>query len=263
MTAVLRAELIKLTRPRILIATAVAVLIAAAIATVVVFLSAADAGSAPRGRGTDLATLAGAGGATEAFSVGMSLMGFFAFVLFTVNWAAEFSQGTFRTVLMKHPGRLSLLAGKLLGLLAFAAAVLLASLAAVWCWSLVMASIRDVPTDAWFSLAGLREAAGNYANALFGAAAWASFGMALAMALRSTPLALAAGIAWAGPFEHITQQAWGAVSGWYPGLLLEAFVVGGTSDVSYVRALTLLVAYGTLAVSVAALSFARRDITAT
>ena len=99
-------------------------------------------------------------------------------------------------------------------------------------------------------------------TALFGVAAWASLGMAVAVFVRSIPVALAIGIVWSGPFEHLLQDAWTAASQWFPGLLLEALAVGGTAEVSSGRALTLVSLYVAAAVSAAAFVFARRDITA-
>ena len=255
------AEISKLARRRILGATAVIVLLASFLATTVVFLSAANAPEAAPERGTTLAALSGAGGGTEAFSIALSFIGVFVFVVFIANWTGEFSQGTLRTLLMRQPGRFSALAGKLGALLVFAAGVLLVAEAATWAMSLAFAPSQDVSTDAWFGLEAIGDAARNYRDALVGVAAWACFGMMLAVLLRSTPIALGVGIVWAGPFEHLTQNAWTAVSGWYPGLLLEALAVGGTDDASYGRALALLAAYVALAVTVATVSFARRDVT--
>ena len=65
-----------------------------------------------------------------------------------------------------------------------------------------------------------------------GSAGYALLGMAVAVLVRSVPVALAIGIAWAGPFEHLLQDAWDPAQRFFPGLLLEAFVAGGTSDVS-------------------------------
>ena len=113
MTNVIRAELLKLTRPRILIGTFVAVLIAAVVATSVTVFSVEATDGPAAGRGVSLGELAASGGGTEAFSLGMSFSGFFVFVTLAANWASEFSQGTFRTLLMKQPRRTYLLAGKL------------------------------------------------------------------------------------------------------------------------------------------------------
>ena len=255
----LQAEVFKLTRPRILAAAAAAIAIAVAIATSVTFLAART--TDPIGRAPTLQSLAEAGGGTDAFSLGVSFLGFFSFVVFIANWTGEFSQGTFRTLLMREPNRIAVLGGKLVALVGLVAAMLLAGVAVTWAVSIPFAAAKDIDTGAWFSAGALGEAARDYGLALFGIAAWAVFGMALAVIVRSTPIALGIGIAWAGPFEHLTQQAFHAVSGWYPGLLLEAVAVGGTDDASLARALPLLMLYMAIAAAAGVWSFTRRDVT--
>ena len=82
----------------------------------------------------------------------------------------------------------------------------------------------------------------------------------VAVLLRSVPLALAVGIAWAGPFEHLLQNAWTTAGRVFPGLLLEAFVAGGTPEVSPTRALVLVAAYAAVAAAAGVAVFARRDV---
>jgi ABC-2 type transport system permease protein len=235
------------------------VVAAAVLATVIVFLSAEASGEPSPERGTTIRELSGAGGGTEGFSTALSFGGFFVFVLILANWAAEFSQGTFRTLLMKEPRRASLLAGKLAAQLVFAAGLLLLALAATWPVSLALAPSRDVSTSEWFTREALGAAVGDYGKALIWVTAWSCFGMTLAVLIRSIPLALAIGIGWFGPFEHITDAAWNAVS-WYPGLLLERLALGGTDEVSFARAVALVAVYAAVAVTVSMVSFARRDV---
>jgi ABC-2 type transport system permease protein len=247
MTSVIRAELTKLTRRRVLIAAPVAAAAFAAVATIAVFLSAQPAGGRAPGRATTIEELASAGGATHAFATGASFIGLLVFATIIANVTGEFSQGTFRTLLMREPGRIRLLAGKMTALLLFAAVVLLGA---------------EALTVQWFTLTSLGEAAGDYARSLSVVGGWALLGMALGMVVRSTPVALGIGVAWAGPFEHLFQDAWSAASRWFPGLLLEALAVGGTEDVSFGRAAALLGAYVVVAAGAAVALFARRDVTA-
>jgi hypothetical protein len=256
-----KAELVKLRRRRVAVAAAVSALAFAVLAAVIVFLSATAPGAPGNERGATVDSLAQAGGATEAFSIGASFAGILVLVLFIANFAGEFSQGTFRTLLMRQPRRAGLLAGKMLALLAFAAVGLaLAELLTVAA-SAAMAPTQDISTASWFGADGLGAAAGDYARALFGVAAWGSLGMALAIFVRSIPVALAIGIVWSGPFEHLLEDAWNAAGQWFPGLLLEAVAAGGTADVSITRALTLVAVYVAVAVTAAAIVFSRRDVT--
>jgi ABC-type transport system involved in multi-copper enzyme maturation permease subunit len=263
MTAMFKAELLKLRRRRVAVAVALTTIAFAAIATAGVFLSATEAGApgAPQ-RGATVESLSHAGGATAAFAIGASFAGILVLVLFIANVAGEFSQGTFRTLLMRQPRRVALLGGKMIALLAFVAIVLLVAEVLTVAASAAIAPSQDIATSSWFTLDGLGEAAGDYATALVGVSAWACLGMALAIFVRSIPVALAIGIVWSGPFEHLLEDAWASASQWFPGLLLESLAAGGTDSVSLGRALVLVGLYVAAAVIASGLVFARRDVTA-
>jgi hypothetical protein len=125
----------------------------------------------------------------------------------------------------------------------------------------LLAPSQDVATSEWISPAALGAALADYAAVLFWITCYALLGMTVAVLVRSVPLALGIGIAWAGPVEHIVQDAWTIADGLFPGLLLEAFVAGGTSEVSASRAFQTVTLYLLVAAAIAATSFARRDIT--
>jgi ABC-2 type transport system permease protein len=256
-----KAELLKLRRRRVAVVAAVGALAFAAIASTAVFLSATGTAE-PRDRGATIESLSQAGGATEAFALGVSFTGLVVLVLFIANFAGEFSQGTIRTLLMRQPRRLGLLAGKMAALLTFVAGVLLLAEVLTVAASAVIAPSQDVAMGAWFGLDGLGQAAGDYATALLGVVSWALLGMAIAVFVRSIPVALGIGIVWAGPFEHIIQDSWTSADRWFPGLLLESLAVGGTDEVAFGRALALVAVYVAIAASAAAVVFARRDVTA-
>lgn len=263
MTRTFKAELLKLRRRRILLAATLGALAFAVITTIAVLLSAESAGGRPIGRGgATIESLGEPGGAVEAFSTGASFVGILVLVLFVANFAGEFSQGTFRTLLMRQPRRIGLLAGKMAALLVFVAGVLaLAELLSV-CMSLAFAPTQDISTGSWLSLDGLGDAASSYGTALVFVTAWATLGAGLAVVVRSVPIALGIGIAWSGPIEHLTMDLWGGAAHWFPGLLLEAFAVGGNADASASHALLVLAVYVAAATTAAALIFQRRDLTA-
>jgi ABC-2 type transport system permease protein len=259
--AALRAELVKLRRRRVLLVAAATTLIFSVGSTAIVLASAERSGN-PRDRGLTYAELADAGGGTEVFTTAVSFAGTFLFVVFVGAVAVEFSRGTFRTMLLHEPRRLRLLAGKMAGLLLFAAVVLAAAEALTWVGARLLAPSRDIPTGEWTSAAALGDALADYSSVLFWVTGNALLGMSLAVVVRSVPIALAIGIAWAGPFEHLLQDAWSTADRLFPGLLLEAFAAGGTTEVSASRALLTVSVYLLIAATIAATSFARRDITA-
>jgi ABC-2 type transport system permease protein len=261
MIAALRAELVKLRRRRVLIVTVATTLIFSVGSAAIVLASATRTANRD-GRGVTFASLAKAGGGTEVFTSAISFTGTFLFVVFVGAVAVEFSRGTFRTMLLHEPRRLRLLAGKMAGLLVFAAIVLATAEAITWLAAKLLAPSQDVATGEWISGAALAHAVKDYGSVLFWVTGYALLGMTVAVLVRSVPIALAVGIAWAGPFEHLLQDAWSPADRLFPGLLLEDFVAGGTSEVSASRALLTVAAYVVIAAAIAATTFARRDLTA-
>jgi ABC-type transport system involved in multi-copper enzyme maturation permease subunit len=262
MIAAIRAELVKVLRRRVLVITAITTIVFAVGSAAVVLAAADPAGERPSGRGVTVESLSGAGGGTEVFTTAVSFAGTFLFVLFVGVVAVEFSRGTFRTMLMHQPRRLRLLAGKTTALLAFAAAVLAVTEVLTWTAARLLAPTQDVATGQWLSLDSLGQAVADYGSVVFWVSGYALLGTMLAVLVRSVPAALAIGIAWAGPFEHLLQDAWGPAGRYFPGLLLEAFVAGGTSEVSAGRAFLTVAAYVAVAAAVAGTVFSRRDVTA-
>jgi ABC-2 type transport system permease protein len=257
-----RAELVKLLRRRVLVVTAVVTLVFSCVGATIVLVSAEPARSAGGdGRAVTVEELSHAGGGTDVFTNAISFAGTFLFVVFVGAMAAEFSRGTIRTMLVRQPARLRLLAGKTAAILVFAAAVLAGAEVLTWTAARLLAPGQDVSTAEWTSLAGVGHAIGDYGAALFWVAGYALFGTLVGVLVRSVPVALAIGIAWAGPFEHLLQEAWDPAGRAFPGLLLEAFVAGGTPDVTAGQAFATLTVYFVLAAAVAGLVFSRRDVT--
>ena len=262
MIATIRAELVKVLRRRVLVISAITTVVFAVGSAALVLVSADPAGGRGSGRGVTVESLSGAGGGTEVFTTAVSFAGTFLFVVFVGVVAVEFSRGTFRTMLIHQPRRLRLLAGKTTARLAFAAAVLAVTEVLTWTAARVLAPTQDVATGRWLSLDALGQAATDFGSVVFWISGYALLGTMLAVLVRSVPVALAIGIAWAGPFEHLVQDAWTPAQRFFPGLLLEAFVAGGTSEVSATRAGLTAAVYVVLAAAVAGTSFARRDVTA-
>jgi ABC-2 type transport system permease protein len=261
MIAALRAELVKLRRRRVLVLTAATTVIFTVGSAAIVLASAEQSGN-PGERGVTVQRLSEAGGGTEVFTTAVSFAGTFLFVVFVGAVAIEFSRGTFRTMLLHQPRRLRLLAGKMAGLLVFAATVLAIAEALSWLAAKLLAPTQDIATGNWVSTAALGDAVADYGSLLFWVTGYAVLGMTLGVLVRSVPVALAVGIAWAGPLEHLLGEAWAPAQRFFPGLLLESFAAGGTPDVSASRASLTITAYTIIAATIAATTLARRDITA-
>jgi ABC-2 type transport system permease protein len=251
MIASFRAEWSRLTRRRALLAGVALVLVVAAGSAVLV-LSAAEPArvASPDALTPTLESLASAGGGTEVFRVAAALAGTLTFIVFVGLFALEYAR------------RIALLAGKLLGLLAFAAVVLAALEIATWAVAWIVAPAFGVDTARWTSVDALGSAVGDYGSAMLWVTGYAVFGMAVAILVRSVAPALAIAIAWAGPFEHLLARAWSPARGYFPGLLLEVLGAGGVAGVSVTRAALASCGYIALFALVAAVVFRRRDVTA-
>jgi ABC-2 type transport system permease protein len=257
-----RSELVKLLRRRVLLVTALVTAVFSVGGAALVLTSAEPGRSADRdGRALTIDDLSRAGGGTEVFTSTISFAGTFLFVVFVGAVAAEFSRGTIRTMLLRQPARVRLLAGKTVAMLTFAAAVLAGMEALTWTAAWLLAPGQDVTTADWASLAAVGHALADYGAALFWVTGYALLGTLVGVLVRSVPVALAVGAAWAGPFEHLLQDAWDPASRIFPGLLLEAFVAGGTPDVTAGQAFATLSGYLALAAAAAGLVFSRRDVT--
>jgi ABC-2 type transport system permease protein len=263
MIASFRAEWSRLTRRRALLAGVALVLVVAAGSAVLV-LSAAEPArvASPDALTPTLESLASAGGGTEVFRVAAALAGTLTFIVFVGLFALEYARGTYRTMLLHQPRRIALLAGKLLGLLAFAAVVLAALEIATWAVAWIVAPAFGVDTARWTSVDALGSAVGDYGSAMLWVTGYAVFGMAVAILVRSVAPALAIAIAWAGPFDHLLARAWSPARGYFPGLLLEVLGAGGVAGVSVTRAALASCGYIALFALVAAVVFRRRDVTA-
>lgn len=256
-----RAELARLARRRMVLYTAAAGLIFAVAGALIVLASVKPARETSSGA-PSIETLSAAGGGSEVFRYALAFTGTLIFVVFIGVTALEFSRGTVRTMLLRQPLRLRLLAGRLLAMLSFAAAALACVEVTMWIVARLRAPGVGISTADWMSVNGLGAAASDYGMVLLWMTGYAVLGTAVGLLVRSVPLALGIGIAWSGPFEHLVQNAWSPATKIFPGLLLEVVGQGGTSAVSLSRALLTAAGYVAVAGAVTALVFARRDVTA-
>jgi ABC-type transport system involved in multi-copper enzyme maturation permease subunit len=260
-----RAELLKLRRP----ATAAAVAVVAALGVLATVLTFALAKSGPPPAGTDnlnlrqsLVVLARPEGLTAGFVGAVAFIGLLALVVFTVNLTNEYGQGTLRTVLVASPRRATWLAGRIAALLTAAVAATAVALVASVATAVVMAQIRGVDTSQWFTLDALGHLGRDSVNALLGVMFFGLAGVVLAILVRSTAIAVALGVAWTFPLEHIVQGAWPAATHVFPGLAFDAVTRGGVPDAAYGTALAVAAGYALAALAIGFASFSRRDVTA-
>jgi hypothetical protein len=259
--ATFRAELVKLLRPRIAVFTLAATTLFAVGGTLIILSAVGSRAS------TDLplstAQLQAAGGGTQAVRAAASYAGWsLLLAVFIATTAAEFGRGTMRTMLMRQPGRLRLLAGKLAATFAFTAAALAAGEALGWVTARLDAPSQQIPTAAWTTSRALGAAISDYGILLTWAAGYLILASAIAVLTRSLPVALGVGIAWFGPIEHIVRDSWTGAPRYLPGLSLESFLARGTTSVTAAHAISISILYLIVAAVAATVSFSRWDVTA-
>jgi ABC-2 type transport system permease protein len=260
-----RAEWLKLRRPAVVFGAGGALVLLASLAALLNFAAAKDhVGRSPLNNPPLLSTtsqLAAASGASRGFVIAAGFIGILVFVLFTASIAGEFTQGTLRALLTRQPRRTQLMIGKLEALLSATAIALAVALAASVALSFALAAIRGISTHEWLTAAGAGEIGRAYGNTLLTVALFAILGSALGLIVRSTVPAVAIGVAWMMPLEHIVQGVWADAGRWFPGLVLDAITREGTTVTSYGHAIVLGLLYVAAVAAVALASFLRRDIT--
>ncbi|GAA3288320.1 ABC transporter permease [Dactylosporangium vinaceum] len=261
-----RAEWMKLRRPGLLWGTLGAVVAVTALATAIGIATAGDgnARQAPGGPaiGVSVATLQSASGLSNGLSSAATLLGVVALCVCAGAVAGEYAQGTLRNLLIRQPRRLRLFAGIALACAAFStlmvAVATLASVAA----SFVTAGVTGLDTSAWATGAAAGDVVRAAADTSMSTIGWAGIGFALAVVLRTPVAAIAVGVAYALPVESIVNAAVDDADRYLPGQLLAAVAGGGTTDVGYGYALTVLAAYAAVIAAGAAVLLRRRDVTA-
>ena len=263
MIAAIRAEFARLIRRRVLFGTLLTAL-AVGIGGANIVLSAAEPAGrvSPTSSAPTLEALSGSGGGTQVFRYVVSFAGTLVFVVFIGLFALEFSRGTYRTMLLRQPRRIQLLTGRYLALVGFVAAALACTEVIAWITARIEGSAFGVTTHAWTSVDALGSALQDYGTVLVWLVGYSVLGMTVAVLLRSVPIALAVGIAWAGPAEHLIGDAWSNAEKVFPGLLLEIVGRGGTATVSTTQAVVTALGYVLVAAVVSCAVFARRDATA-
>ena len=139
-----------------------------------------------------------------------------ALIIVTANLAAEWSQGTWRNLLVREPRRLRLLTGKMLALLLFVLGSMALTLVASSVLILITAGAQGVQTAAWTSSAGLSAWLAFFGNELLCLIGVCLLGMLIAVLTRSTGIAVGVALAYVLVPEGIIAMVWQSGSRWFP-----------------------------------------------
>lgn len=264
MLAALRSELVRTRRPGVVLGWLGLTLLFAVLINSVLFSIVADSAGTPQdGPGVafpSLAELRSADGLVAGMASGASFFGIVALAFWAIVAATDYTTGLIRLLVTAQPSRWRLLAGKVGALVLWTAAATTVALVACVVVAPIGAGSAGIDTGAWDD-----AAASTLVRAwldLFGAlVVWGTIGLVLATVLRSSSIAIGAGVGYVLVVEPVVEAAAQGVGDWLPGNTLTALAQGGTDAVSYGAALALGAAYvlGGLGLALAAVT--RRDVT--
>jgi ABC-type transport system involved in multi-copper enzyme maturation permease subunit len=199
-------------------------------------------------------------GLTIGFSNAAGLLGIVALCVFAAQTAQEYTYGTLRNLLVRQPRRLQLLLGKYVSMASFA--IVMVFLAAVVSMSLAfgLSGRAKVATDAWVTSDALQEMAKTFGNVLLSVIAFGTVGMILGLLLRSPISAISLGVIWLLIVENILVAVKSSLGNWMPGNLMSIIAVGGTTDISYTHAITMVAIYLVASAAIVITLFKRRDV---
>jgi ABC-type transport system involved in multi-copper enzyme maturation permease subunit len=261
MMRVILAEWRKLRRPTLFLGTLGAALFFTGLTTSFLYLMIdSEQGNSDRGRQVSREILNLAGGSVYGFASVGGLLGIIALCVFAAQTAQEYTYGTLRNLLVRQPGRVRLLIGKLIAMKIFA--LLLVAIAAIVSvgLSVALSGRAKVSTDLWFTSEGVQEIGQSLLNVSISVIYFGIIGMVLGLLLRSPISAISIGVLWLLIIENLIGAVKPVTLDWMPGNQLATIAQGGSPDVSYSHALILGTFYVFIGSLIATVLFSRRDV---
>ena len=190
-------------------------------------------------------------------------------IIVTSNIAAEWSQGTLRNLLVREPGRLRWLAGKMLALLLFVAISLALTLLISAALIIAVAQSQGISTAAWTTSEGMHTFLSFFGNELLCLVGISLLGMLVAVLTRSTGAAVGIALAYVLVPEGLIAVVWRDGAEWLPVRVFNYLVgstvpaaVGPTPPQGYNAALLVALLWMVGFAVVSAMVFRRQDVNA-
>jgi hypothetical protein len=260
------AELRKLRRPTLFFGTMGAVVFFSALFSSLLFLLIdSPNGNSDRGRMVGREVLGLATGGVQGFSSVGGFLGIIALCVFAAQTAQEYTYGTLRNLLVRQPGRLRILLGKLVAMKVFALVMIVLSAIISISTSVILAPRAKVPTDLWFNADGRHAIFTTFVNVIISVIGYGIIGMVLGLLLRSPISAISFGILWLLIIENLLIAVKNSLENWLPGAQLSAIASGGSATgrsagIEYSHALLVGGIYVAIGAIVASFLFVRRDV---
>jgi ABC-type transport system involved in multi-copper enzyme maturation permease subunit len=258
---VVKAEMRKLRRPTLFFGTMGAALFFTGLITSFIYLMIdSPRGNGDRGRTIGREVLQLASGSVNGFASVGGFLGIIALCVFAAQTAQEYTYGTLRNLLVRQPGRMKILIGKLISMMIFA--LIMISIAAIVsvAISYILAPGAKVNTDLWLTSAGYHAIFTTFVNVTVSVTAFGIVGMVLGLLLRSPISAISLGVLWLLIVENLLIAVKSSLQSWLPGAQLDAIASGGTLDLTYKHALTVGGIYVAVGATIASILFVRRDV---
>jgi ABC-2 type transport system permease protein len=261
MIRVVRAEWRKLRRPTLFLGTIGAALFFTGLFTTLLFtLIDSPRGNSDPANPISREMLSSFGGSVIGFSNVAGLLGIIAYCVFAAQTAQEYTYGTLRNLLVRQPGRLRLLAGKLISMKIFALIMVLISGVVSILISYFLAPGAKVERSLWFTSDGWTEIFQTNLNVAISVVGFGLIGMIMGLLLRSPISSIAIGVLWILIIENLLGAVKSSTLEWLPGSQLNVIAFGGTPQVSYTHGLTLAAIYIGVGAVIASILFSRRDV---
>lgn len=261
MIRVIFAEWRKLRRPTLFLGTLGAALFFTGLTTTFLYLMIdSERGNSDRGRQVGREVLNLASGSIYGFASVGGLLGIIALCVFAAQTAQEYTYGTLRNLLVRQPGRIRILLGKLIAMKIFA--LIMVAITAILSVSLSVALSERarVSTELWFTSEGIHEIGKTLLNVTISVVYFGIVGMILGLLLRSPISAISIGVLWILIIENLLGAVKPVFLDWMPGTQLTTIAQGGSSEISYSHALILGSSYVFVGAVIATILFSRRDV---
>lgn len=261
MIRIVRAEWRKLRRPTLFFGTLGAALFFTALVTSFIYLMIdSPEGNGDRGETVSREVLALASGSVNGFASVGGLLGIIALCVFAAQTAQEYTYGTLRNLLVRQPGRIKLLVGKLIAMMFFGLLLVLIAAGVSILNSYLLAGDARVSTELWFTSDGFRAIGETILNVSISVIYFGVIGMVLGLLLRSPISAISIGVLWLLIIENLIGAVKPVTLDWMPGSQLQTIAQGGTPLLEYQHSLILGTSYVIIGALLAGVLFSRRDV---
>lgn len=261
MLNVIKAEIRKLRRPTLFFGTIGSALFFTGLITSFIYLMIdSPQGNGDRGKTISRDVLGLASGSVNGFASVGNFLGIIALCVFSAQTAQEYTYGTLRNLLVRQPGRMKILVGKLISMKLFALVMITIAAIVSIAISYFLAPGAKVNTTLWFTSDGYHAIFNTYLNVTISVVAFGIVGMILGLLLRSPISSISLGVLWLLIVENLLIAVKSSFQNWLPGAQLSAIASGGTLDLTYKHALTLGGAYVAIGALIASILFVRRDV---